>query len=34
MVVGVGFDLVDIDRIDRLLTSLGDRLFERLFSPA
>lgn len=32
MVVGVGFDLVDIDRVDRMITSLGDRMFARLFS--
>ena len=33
MVVGVGFDLVDIERVDRMIASLGDRMFARLFSP-
>jgi holo-[acyl-carrier protein] synthase len=33
MVVGVGFDLVEIERVDRMIASLGDRMFTRLFSP-
>ena len=32
MVVGVGIDLVEIERVDRMIASLGDRMFERLFS--
>jgi holo-[acyl-carrier protein] synthase len=33
MVVGVGLDLVDIERVARMIASLGDRMFARLFSP-
>jgi holo-[acyl-carrier protein] synthase len=32
MVVGVGIDLVDIARVERMIASLGDRMFARLFS--
>jgi holo-[acyl-carrier protein] synthase len=32
MVVGIGIDLVDIDRVERMIASLGDRMFARLFS--
>lgn len=32
MVVGVGLDLVEIARVDRMIASLGDRMFARLFS--
>jgi len=32
MVVGVGFDLVEIERVERMITSLGDKMFSRLFS--
>jgi holo-[acyl-carrier protein] synthase len=32
MVVGVGFDLVEIERVARMIASLGDRMFSRLFS--
>jgi holo-[acyl-carrier protein] synthase len=33
MVVGVGLDLVEIARVERMIESLGDRMYERLFSP-
>jgi holo-[acyl-carrier protein] synthase len=33
MVVGVGLDLVEIARVARMIDSLGDRMFARLFSP-
>lgn len=32
MVVGVGIDLVEIERVARMIASLGDRMFARLFS--
>src|SRR5437764_7998399 len=32
MVVGVGVDLVEISRVARMIESLGDRMFARLFS--
>lgn len=32
MVVGVGLDLVEIARVERMIASLGDRMFDRLFS--
>src|SRR3954468_1968141 len=32
MVVGVGLDLVEIERVERMIASLGDRMFARLFS--
>lgn len=32
MVVGVGIDLIEIERVDRMIASLGDRMFARLFS--
>jgi holo-[acyl-carrier protein] synthase len=32
MVVGVGIDLVEIERVARMIASLGDRMFSRLFS--
>lgn len=32
MVVGVGIDLVEIARVERMIESLGDRMFARLFS--
>lgn len=31
MIVGVGFDLVEIERVERLLHGKGDRALERLF---
>lgn len=34
MIVGVGFDLVDIPRIARLVAEQGVRALERLFTPA
>ena len=33
MIVGVGIDAVDIDRIDRMLADKGDRMLKRLFTP-
>lgn len=33
MIVGVGIDAVDIDRIQRMLADKGDRLLQRLFTP-
>ena len=32
MVVGVGLDLVEIARAERMIESLGDRMYDRLFS--
>lgn len=32
MVIGIGIDLVEIDRVARMIDSLGDRMFTRLFS--
>ena len=32
MVVGIGMDLVEIERVERMIASLGDRMFARLFS--
>ena len=32
MIVGVGFDLVDIGRLERLLDGKGERVLERLFT--
>jgi holo-[acyl-carrier protein] synthase len=33
VIVGVGIDAVDIDRIQRMLADKGDRLLRRLFTP-
>ena len=33
MIIGVGLDLVAVDRVRRMLDRLGDRLLERLCSP-
>jgi len=33
VIVGVGIDAVDIDRIQRMLADKGDRLLQRLFTP-
>jgi holo-[acyl-carrier protein] synthase len=33
VIVGVGIDAVDIDRIDRMLADKGDRMLKRLFTP-
>jgi holo-[acyl-carrier protein] synthase len=33
MIVGVGIDAVDIDRVQRMLADKGDRLVRRLFTP-
>lgn len=33
MIVGLGVDAVDIDRIERMLDAQGDRMLDRLFSP-
>lgn len=32
MVVGIGIDLVEIARVGRMIASLGDRMYARLFS--
>ena len=32
MIVGLGIDAVDIDRIDRMLADKGERMLERLFT--
>lgn len=32
MIVGLGIDLVEIDRVRRMIESLGDRMYKRLFS--
>jgi holo-[acyl-carrier protein] synthase len=32
MIVGVGIDLVEIPRVERMLDSLGTRAYERLFT--
>jgi holo-[acyl-carrier protein] synthase len=34
MVVGVGLDLVEIARADHMIESLGDRMYDRLFSDS
>lgn len=33
MIVGLGVDAVDIDRIEHMLGAQGERMLERLFSP-
>lgn len=32
MILGLGVDLVEIDRVEHMIESLGDRMFARLFS--
>jgi holo-[acyl-carrier protein] synthase len=32
MIVGLGIDLVEIDRVRHMIDSLGDRMYRRLFS--
>ncbi|MDQ3697054.1 MAG: holo-ACP synthase [Gemmatimonadota bacterium] len=34
MIVGIGIDLVDVARVERLLNSKGDRALQRLFTEA
>ena len=34
MIVGVGIDLVEIDRVEHMIDSLGDRMYRRLFSES
>jgi holo-[acyl-carrier protein] synthase len=34
MIAGIGIDLVDIARVERLLDAKGRRVLERLFTPA
>lgn len=34
MIAGVGMDLVDIERVDRMLVAKGDRMLERLFTAS
>jgi holo-[acyl-carrier protein] synthase len=31
MIAGIGIDLVEIERVERMLASLGERMLERLF---
>jgi holo-[acyl-carrier protein] synthase len=33
VIVGLGIDAVDIDRIDRMLADKGERMLNRLFTP-
>ena len=33
MIVGLGVDIVDIARVDRLLAEHGSRALQRLFTP-
>lgn len=33
MIVGLGIDAVDIDRIERMFADKGDRMLNRLFTP-
>jgi holo-[acyl-carrier protein] synthase len=34
MIVGMGLDLVEIDRVAHMIESLGDRMYSRLFSES
>jgi holo-[acyl-carrier protein] synthase len=34
MIVGLGIDLVEIDRVAHMIESLGDRMYARLFSES
>ena len=34
MIVGLGIDAIDIDRIARMYADKGDRMLQRLFRPA
>lgn len=34
MIIGAGIDIVEIARIERALTRRGERMFERLYTPA
>jgi holo-[acyl-carrier protein] synthase len=34
MIVGMGLDLVEIDRVAHMIESLGDRMYARLFSES
>ena len=34
MIAGVGMDLVEIARVERMIRDRGDRLLKRLFTPA
>jgi holo-[acyl-carrier protein] synthase len=34
MIVGMGLDLVEIDRVAHMIESLGDRMYTRLFSES
>jgi holo-[acyl-carrier protein] synthase len=33
MIVGIGIDAIDIDRIERMFADKGDRMLQRLFTP-
>lgn len=33
MIVGIGIDAIDIDRIERMFADKGDRMLARLFTP-
>ncbi len=34
MIIGIGIDVVDIDRVQRMLTEHGGRMLQRLFTEA
>jgi len=34
MIVGLGIDLVEIDRVEHMIESLGERMYARLFSES
>src|SRR3954465_2062523 len=34
MIVGMGLDLVEIDRVEHMIESLGERMYVRLFSES
>ena len=34
MILGIGNDVIDIERIERTLARFGDRFVERIFTPA
>jgi holo-[acyl-carrier protein] synthase len=33
MIIGIGNDLIDIDRVERTLERFGDRFIQRIFTP-
>ena len=34
MIIGIGTDIVSIDRIDRIIGRFGTRFLDRIFTPA